>query len=378
MYTTNGFETGRRIIQKSKSPLLSSVQAGDVPILPVVKRGKGPYLYDYDKNRYVDFFLARGSLVFGHAHPGITTVMKSWINKGYAGGYPTVSHGMLASRMDAVLLMNRSPQDSIGTWLFFNSSFDAGSTLLDLLHVLGMKAVYICDENKNMRSWSRGLSQMPIEDADARTLQSVDCLILRYSRHVSGSAALDLLKIGKSLGKIIITDETELTSFIHASALNLAGESDIRVFGTWLSGGIDFGVINLKKDTLPNSDAALKYIATKHSGIAFPALYKIKTAFRFLKLVESAGGFAALQEKHERFASMLDPSFFETVDGFSFSTAQNGEYPSLHAQLLQLGVLFPIDQVDPLFVSFAHNGDLLKKNAAVINTFLTHFFDKNL
>ncbi len=48
-----------------------------------IKRGKGAYIYDYDQNKWVDFYLNRGSLILGHAHPLVTKYIKNSISKGY-------------------------------------------------------------------------------------------------------------------------------------------------------------------------------------------------------------------------------------------------------------------------------------------------------
>jgi glutamate-1-semialdehyde 2,1-aminomutase len=47
-------------------------QAGWVPGPPVVARGRGSRLWDIDGNEYVDYLLALGPLVHGHAHPRVT------------------------------------------------------------------------------------------------------------------------------------------------------------------------------------------------------------------------------------------------------------------------------------------------------------------
>jgi glutamate-1-semialdehyde 2,1-aminomutase len=37
----------------------------------MVKYGQGPYLFDVDGNRYVDYINSWGPLVLGHAHPAV-------------------------------------------------------------------------------------------------------------------------------------------------------------------------------------------------------------------------------------------------------------------------------------------------------------------
>ena len=47
-------------------------QAGWVPGPPVVARGAGARLWDVDGNEYLDYLLALGPMIHGHAHPEIT------------------------------------------------------------------------------------------------------------------------------------------------------------------------------------------------------------------------------------------------------------------------------------------------------------------
>lgn len=46
--------------------------AGWIPGPPVVDHGAGAYLWDVDGNRYIDYLLALGPMIHGHAHPAMT------------------------------------------------------------------------------------------------------------------------------------------------------------------------------------------------------------------------------------------------------------------------------------------------------------------
>ncbi len=45
-------------------------------------RARGPYLWDVDGNRYVDFVLAFGAVVLGHADPGVTAAVERELGRG--------------------------------------------------------------------------------------------------------------------------------------------------------------------------------------------------------------------------------------------------------------------------------------------------------
>jgi glutamate-1-semialdehyde 2,1-aminomutase len=49
---------------------------------PYVKRGKGAYLWDVDGNRYIDYRLAFGPIILGHAHPEVDAMVHAEIDEG--------------------------------------------------------------------------------------------------------------------------------------------------------------------------------------------------------------------------------------------------------------------------------------------------------
>jgi glutamate-1-semialdehyde 2,1-aminomutase len=53
--------------------------AGWAPAPPVVDHGSGAHLFDVDGNRYVDYLLALGPMIHGHAHPAMTEAVTSAI-----------------------------------------------------------------------------------------------------------------------------------------------------------------------------------------------------------------------------------------------------------------------------------------------------------
>lgn len=53
-----------------------------------VARARGPYVTDVDGNRYLDFLLAQGSALLGHAHPHVVRAVRSAIGRGAATCLP--------------------------------------------------------------------------------------------------------------------------------------------------------------------------------------------------------------------------------------------------------------------------------------------------
>ncbi|MCC7550087.1 MAG: glutamate-1-semialdehyde 2,1-aminomutase [Methanobacterium sp.] len=62
-------------------------------------KGDGPRLFDVDGNSYLDYCLAYGPLVLGHAHPQVTAAVQKQLLKGSAYGVPTEAEIELAKEV---------------------------------------------------------------------------------------------------------------------------------------------------------------------------------------------------------------------------------------------------------------------------------------
>jgi len=69
------------------SPVRAFRAVGGQPIF--IERGSGPYLYDVDGNRYIDYVLSWGPLILGHAHRDVVEAIKQAAEKGTSYGAPS-------------------------------------------------------------------------------------------------------------------------------------------------------------------------------------------------------------------------------------------------------------------------------------------------
>lgn len=80
----------RRLYEESRRYLAGGVSTGvRRPMRPFplfFERGEGPYVFDVDGNRYVDFTLGWGPLVHGHCHPEIVREVESVLRRGSTFG----------------------------------------------------------------------------------------------------------------------------------------------------------------------------------------------------------------------------------------------------------------------------------------------------
>lgn len=69
------------------SPVRAFRAVGGQPLF--IDRGSGPYLYDVDGNRYVDYVMSWGPLILGHAHPRVVAALEKAAVRGTSFGAPS-------------------------------------------------------------------------------------------------------------------------------------------------------------------------------------------------------------------------------------------------------------------------------------------------
>lgn len=87
------------LFKKSKDLLPGGVSSPVRAFQPYpffAKEGKGSHLWDVDGKRYIDYCLAYGPLILGHAAPNITNPVYKQLKKGTAFGVPTENEIELA------------------------------------------------------------------------------------------------------------------------------------------------------------------------------------------------------------------------------------------------------------------------------------------
>jgi glutamate-1-semialdehyde 2,1-aminomutase len=109
------FERARRSIPGGvNSPARAFGAVGGEP--PFIERGEGPFLFDVDRNRYLDYVGSWGPLILGHAHPEVVEAVERALHKGTSFGAPTESESELAELViDAVPSVERLRMVSSGT-----------------------------------------------------------------------------------------------------------------------------------------------------------------------------------------------------------------------------------------------------------------------
>src|SRR5712692_11112821 len=105
------------------SPVRAFRAVGGEPVF--IASASGPYLYDVDGNRYLDYVQSWGPMILGHAHPAVVDAVVQASKRGFSFGAPTAAESELAR-----LVIESVP--SIEMVRFVNSGTEATMSALRL------------------------------------------------------------------------------------------------------------------------------------------------------------------------------------------------------------------------------------------------------
>jgi glutamate-1-semialdehyde 2,1-aminomutase len=81
----------RKYIEKTSKMLPGGVESNIRLFAPypfVTREAQGPYLWDIDGNKYIDYAIGYGTLILGHNHPSIVKAVKAQVGRGGIFGAP--------------------------------------------------------------------------------------------------------------------------------------------------------------------------------------------------------------------------------------------------------------------------------------------------
>jgi glutamate-1-semialdehyde 2,1-aminomutase len=94
----NLFEQAKRHIPGGvNSPVRAFKSVGGAPVF--VSRSEGPYLYDSEGKRYIDYVGSWGPMVLGHAHPEVLQAVHEAVDRGLSYGAPTEIETLMADKV---------------------------------------------------------------------------------------------------------------------------------------------------------------------------------------------------------------------------------------------------------------------------------------
>ncbi|MEX0674509.1 MAG: glutamate-1-semialdehyde 2,1-aminomutase, partial [Gaiellaceae bacterium] len=364
------------------SPVRAMQAVGmDEPVF--VRRGEGAYLEDVDGNRYVDWVMSWGALLFGHADPETVEAVREAAGSGTSFGAPTEAEVELAAEIvDAVPSVEKVRLVSSGTEAAMSAiRLARGFTHRD--RILKFEGCYHGHADALLASAGSGVATLglpgsagvpspavrdtivvPYNDADAaaeafvRYGEGLACVIVEP---VAGNMGVvppapgfleTLRALCDAAGALLVFDEV-ITGFrvARGGAQERYGvRPDLTVLGKIVGGGLPLAAFGGRTDVMDRlAPAGDVYQAGTLSGnplataAGLSVLRRLRGPAVYERLEELGarleGGLAAYG-RVERVGAML--------------TVFADDFGALFRHLLERGIYVAPSQFEAMFVSLAH------------------------
>ena len=384
------------------SPVRAYRAVGGDP--PIIARGQGPFVWDVDDNRYIDFVGAFGPLVLGHAHPVVVEAMRGALEAG--GSFGATSPGEVRL---AELIRARMP--SIERVRFVNSGTEAAMSALRVARAAtgrdlvikfdggyhGHADSLLVDAGSGVATLSiPGSAGVPASVA-AQTLvanyNDLDSVAALFDAHPRGVAAVivepvaanmgvvrpapgflaGLRRLTELAGSLLIFDEV-ITGFRVApgGAQELFGvRPDLTILGKIIGGGLPVGAYGGRAELLDLvAPAGPVYQAGTLSG--HPVVMAAGEA-TLLQLTDDV--YRRLEARARRLEEGLQRDgsstarvgslltiFFRDSAPTNFREAKQSDtnaFATFFQRMRRAGILLPPSQFEAWFVSAAHDDGVI-------------------
>jgi len=396
------------------SPVRAFRAVGGTP--RIIDHGEGPYLFDVDGNRYLDFCCSWGPLILGHADPDVVAAVKQQVERGMTFGASTELEYDLArfivSRIEAV---DKIRFVSSGTEAVMSAiRLARGFTGRDLIvkfegcyhghsdHLLvkagsGLATLGQPSSAGVPEAITKNTALLPLDDEEALQkffAEQGDQLAGAVIEGIPANNGLliqrhDYMRLLRALtekhGALLILDEV-ITGFRvgFGGAADYYGLTpDLVTYGKIIGGGMPVGAFGGRADVMDTvSPLGPVYQAGTLSGNPVAMVAGLTT----LKKLTSDNVYGQLEDRNRRFVSSITSrlsdsavtiagiaSIFWIVFQRDLPRAASGidpdgiaHYNRMHARMLDAGIYLPPSGYEVCFLSTVHSDDLLDRAAATI------------
>jgi glutamate-1-semialdehyde 2,1-aminomutase len=372
----------------------------------VLERGRGSHVWDADGREFIDYLMAFGPLILGHAHPAVVEAVGEALAQGTAFGATTALEVELARLISDAL-------PSVQMVRFVNSGTEATMSAVRLARaytgrakVVKFEGCYHGHADGLLARAGSGLATLALPDSPGvPPSYAQETLVLPYNdleaverafqAHGEGIAAIivepvaanmgvvppepgfleGLRRLTRAYGSLLIFDEV-VTGFrlCYGGAQTLYGvEPDITCLGKVIGGGLPVGAYGGRREimsmvapegpvyqagTLAGNPLAMA------AGIATLRLLQQEDPYDRLEALASRleeGLREAIAEAEapaivQRVGSMLT-IFFTSVPVRDYASARSCDthrFARFFARMLEQGFLIPPSQFEAWFLSLAH------------------------
>jgi glutamate-1-semialdehyde 2,1-aminomutase len=354
----------------------------------VVRRGEGAFLEDVDGNRYLDWVMSWGALVFGHADPETVAAVQGAAADGTSFGAPTEREIELAVEIaDAVPSVEMVRLVSSGTEAAMSAIRVArGFTHRD--RIVKFEGGYHGHADALLAGAGSGLATLGIpasagvtsgatRDTIVCPYNDVDAVAAAVERYGEGLAAIvvepvagnagvvppapgfleALRALCDACGALLVFDEV-ITGFrvARGGAQERFGiVPDLTILGKIVGGGLPLAAFGGRADVMerlaPVGDV---YQAGTLSGNPLATAAGLSV----LRRLRDVSVYDELEAKSARLANGLSDHGRVTRVG-AMLTLFHADYPALFRHLLSRGIYVAPSQFEAMFVSLAHDDDTI-------------------
>jgi glutamate-1-semialdehyde 2,1-aminomutase len=379
-----------------------------------VARGDGAYLEDVDGNRYLDWVLSWGPLLFGHADPDTVAAVREAALRGTSFGAPTEGEVALAAEIaDAVPSVEKVRLVSSGTEAAMSALRLARSfTRRD--RILKFAGCYHGHADALLASAGSGLATLGIpstpgvpstvtRDTIVCPYNDVDAVAAAVMRYGEGLAAIIVEPVAGNMGVVppvdgflealralcdasgalLVFDEV-ITGFrvARGGAQERFGISpDLTVLGKIVGGGLPLAAFGGRSEIMDQlAPSGPVYQAGTLSGNPLATAAGLSV----LRRLRDPAVYDELERKGARLEAGLSDlgrvrrvgamlTMFMTDRGVrNFDDAQTCDterYGALFRHLLQSGIYVAPSQFEAMFVSLAHSDEDIDRTIAAVRSF---------
>ena len=410
MSNTNAslFERGQAVIPGGvNSPVRAFGSVGGTPYF--VERADGPFVYDVEGRRYIDYVQSYGPSILGHAHPDIIAAIRDAATRGTSYGAPTENEVRIAEEMT-------SRVEGLEMMRLVSSGTEAAMSAIRLARgatgrskILKFAGNYHGHTDSLLVAGGSGIAQQGLKGSEGVTAGAIeDTIVAPYNvvPEIDDSIAVvcvepiaanmglvapapgfleGLREACDAAGAMLLFDEV-ITGFrlCRGGAAEWFGvQPDVWCFGKVIGGGLPMGAYGASREIMSNvAPLGGVYQAGTLSG------NPLATAAGLAVLAHlTVEAYAALAERAARLQEGMQASFdaagvaavlprvgpllgifFTDTAPHDFDSAKaaadNGVYPRFFHGMLDRGIALAPGAYEAIFPSLAHGDEEIEATIA--------------
>jgi len=391
------------------SPVRAFRAVGGQPLF--IARGQGPYLFDVDGNRYIDYVLSWGPLIAGHAHPEVVRAIQQTASLGTSFGAPSPLKIKLARQIMALM-------PAIEMIRFVNSGTEATMSALRLARaftrrdkIIKFEGCYHGHADMLLVQAGSGVATLGLPDSPGvpaattgdtlvaiyNDCDSVEALLRRYPGQiaavivepVAGNMGVvpprpgfleGLRDVTRQHGALLIFDEVMTGMRVHlGGAQGLYHITpDLTTLGKVIGGGLPVGAYGGKREimqmvapagpmyqagTLAGNPLAMSAGIAQLEHLRQPGIWEQleNVASSLEQGIQQAARAAGIPIRQTRVGTMFTTFFSQTdlLDWNSVKAADTDRFSRFFQGMLEKGVYLAPSQFEAGFISTAHTGEVI-------------------